>query len=136
LTKEKTSTIIHSIEGEVVFQMIRHKQNEEGLPEPIDEIIACTRCVLPECVEKNALCYLFALRKSKKELRNVHIPSNFSVPEILNYCKPLTPLETRLHAELTKTWDELTDLKDLIIAESNRVKGETPSMKQENDHEG
>jgi len=92
--------------------------------DPADEIAACRNCVLPTCVEKNPRCLLKQVQKSKKE-NAVYIPSNISVPELLKFCKPITPLEERLHGELEKVWDELDNLKERIS--KHNTKKESPN---------
>ena len=76
-----------------------------------EEVAACMRCVLPDCLEKHKRCYLTTMKRSFKESRNMHIPINMTVPEILRYVKPLTPLEERLCQELEKLYDKLTELQ-------------------------
>jgi hypothetical protein len=80
--------------------------------EDINEIKACLRCILPECVETHDSCYLGLLKISRR--RKLFIPINFSVAEIIRIVDPITPVEERLHKELSKSHDRVEYLECLI----------------------
>jgi len=94
--------------------------------EDINEVKACLRCVLPECIETNRRCYLRAMKVSRRTI--LYIPMNLSVNEIIRMVDPITPVEERLHKELSKSHDRVEYLECLIADLTNQLldEGITP----------